>query len=348
LPRPARLFLAKVTALSQLAFPGGHVATTARAVPAFASLDVPGAITLATIARLIHIDVESLRALNPALIGDRSAPFTAPVAVRVPADTRKISRATFDHTRTADDDVKVVALRLGESARVLANGAGVPEREMCRLNRVQSVGELRGSIEVLLPAGSAVPAAETPLVEKASDALEDPPLVAVPARSIDVPGRQRAFYFVLDGDTLEEIAEAAGVAVADILSWNNLDPRARLQPKMILQLFVAPELDRTRIAVLDANQVRAVALGSDEFHALEVALRGKSRVVYSARLGDTLPKIARRYGLTPPDLARINRMSWNSELFDGQRIVVYAPSGGGNRETAVGRSPHPKRRSAGR
>jgi LysM repeat protein len=184
-------------------------------------------------------------------------------------------------------------------------------------------------------------------VELGGDAVDEPPLVAVPSRSIDAPGRERVFYFVAEGDTLEEIAQAANVTPGEIVSWNNLDPHARLQAKMVLQLFVAPELDRSRIALIDATKVRAAPLGS-EFHALEVALRGKSRLVYSARLGDTLPKIARRYGLTPPDLARINRMSWNSELFDGQRIVVYAPSGGGNRETAVGRSQHPKRRTSRR
>jgi membrane-bound lytic murein transglycosylase D len=347
LPRPARLFLAKLVALSQLGFPGGRFAAVAP-TGKFVSVEVPGALTLPTIARASRVDVDEIRALNPALIGDRVAPFVAPVQVRLPAGTRKVSRAAIEESRGADDDVKAVALRLGESARALAASSGVPERELCRVNRVQSVNELRGAIDVLLPAGATVPAGEVPLTDRGLEGTDEPPLVAVPARMIDVPGRVRAFYFVVDGDNLDEIAQAAGVAVADIVGWNNLDARARLQSKMVLQLFVAPDLDRGRIALLDATQVRPVALGSDEFHALEVALRGKSRVVHSARLGDTLQKIARRYGLTAPDLARINRMSWNSELFDGQRIVVYAPSGGGARETAVGRSQHPKRRTSGR
>jgi LysM repeat protein len=86
-----------------------------------------------------------------------------------------------------------------------------------------------------------------------------------------------------------------------------------------------------------------VTVGSDEFHALEVAQRGKTRVVHVVRPGDTIAKIARRYGLGVADLARINRTSWSSELTNGQNIVVYAPSGGASQKLAAGRTVLPKR-----
>ena len=67
-------------------------------------------------------------------------------------------------------------------------------------------------------------------------------------------------------------------------------------------------------------------MGSEEFLELETARRGKTRLFYSARAGDTLAKIAKRYGLTPGDLARINRLLATTELHEGQRIVVYSPT----------------------
>ena len=63
----------------------------------------------------------------------------------------------------------------------------------------------------------------------------------------------------------------------------------------------------------------------------------------TAKAGDTLAKVGRRYGLTPGDLARINRFSYNTELHDGQRIVVYSPTGDAPREVTMGMTPESKR-----
>jgi LysM repeat protein len=85
--------------------------------------------------------------------------------------------------------------------------------------------------------------------------------------------------------------------------------------------------------------VRVVTLGSEEFLELETARRGKKRLTYTAKPGDTLAKLGRRYGLTPGDLARINRFSTNTELHEGDRIVVYSPTGDAPRETTMGLTP---------
>jgi hypothetical protein len=86
-----------------------------------------------------------------------------------------------------------------------------------------------------------------------------------------------------------------------------------------------------------------VTLGSEEFLQLETARRGKKRLYYTAKTGDTLVKLGRRYGLTPGDLARINRFSYNTELHEGDRIVVYSPTGDPPREHTMGMTPEKKR-----
>jgi peptidoglycan lytic transglycosylase D len=93
------------------------------------------------------------------------------------------------------------------------------------------------------------------------------------------------------------------------------------------------------VLLLDPGKVRVVTLGSEEFLELETARRGKRRLTVTARSGDTLAKVGRRYGLTPGDLARINRFSYNTELHEGQRIVVYSPTGAPAREVAMGLTP---------
>jgi hypothetical protein len=93
-----------------------------------------------------------------------------------------------------------------------------------------------------------------------------------------------------------------------------------------LQLFVREGFDHSNVVLLDADKIRVVTLGSEEFLELEAARRGKTRLFYSARASDTLTKIAKRYGLAPGDLARVNRLSAASELTEGQKVVVYSPT----------------------
>ena len=101
---------------------------------------------------------------------------------------------------------------------------------------------------------------------------------------------------------------------------------------MVLQIFVRKDFDPAGVMLLDPAKVRVVTLGSEEFLELETARRGKKRLYYTAKGGDTLAKLGRRYGLTPGDLARINRFSYNTELHEGDRVVVYSPTGDAPRE----------------
>ncbi len=130
-----------------------------------------------------------------------------------------------------------------------------------------------------------------------------------------------------------------GVRAEDLVEWNNLDPGAKLHPGMVLQVFVRKDFDPSGVMLLDPSRVRVVTLGSEEFLELETARRGKKRLMYTCKAGDTLTKLGRRYGLTPGDLARINRFSYNTELHDGDRIVVYSPTGEAAHEVTRGLTP---------
>jgi len=221
----------------------------------------------------------------------------------------------------AADKVQTLVLRFGETVEDVAKARGCSVRELKRLNAISDTAELRGGMTMLVPARNP-PAAPPPAASDEDDTI----LVAVPDRAFAYPGRERVFYRTRDGDSLDDIAAVFDVTPDNIVEWNNIDPEAKLQPKLILQLFVAEGLDRKGVVLLDPDKVRVVTLGSEEFSELEAARRGKTRLFYAARAGDTLAKIAKRYGLAPGDLARVNRLSATSELGEGQRIVVYSPT----------------------
>jgi membrane-bound lytic murein transglycosylase D len=308
---------------------------------AYDKVQVPAGTTLATVARAAGARPEVVESLNPELIRGRTPPDRAAGTVRLPSGTAETYAQAIEGSRGAADRVETVVLRFGESLEDVARARGMTLRELKKLNAVRDTGELRAGAMVVVPVRGAV----TP-PPAAADAADDEVLVAVPERSFSYEGRERVFYRAREGDTVEEIAGVFGVGVDELVEWNNIDPDAKLHPKLILQLYVRRDFDRAGVALLDPGKVRAVTLGSEEFLALEAARRGKTRLQYVARPGDTLAKIARRYGLQPGDLARINKLSYSSELAEGQRIFVYSPTPELPREIAVGRSA-PHRRPSG-
>ena len=286
----------------------------------FDRIEVPSGLSFASLARAAGARPDVIEDLNPEYVAGRVPPDRPSAMVRVPLG----SAASFGKAATearAADKVQTLVLRFGETVEDVAKARGCSVRELKRLNAVSDTAELRGGMTILVPARSAPP---PPPVAATDD--DDSILVAVPDRAFAYPGRERVFYRTRDGDTLPDIAAVFDVSPDNIVEWNHIDPEAKLQPKLILQLFVAERFDRSSVVLLDSDKVRVVTLGSEEFLELEAARRGKTRLFYSARASDTLAKIAKRYGLAPGDLARVNRLSATSELSEGQRIVVYSPT----------------------
>lgn len=322
----------------------------------YEEVEVPAGTSLSTVARAAGTKPEVIEALNPNLSRGRTPPDRGMTKVRLPPGTGVTYAAGFDKTRTAADKLETVVLRFGETLDDVARAHGASVKELRKLNGVKDTVELRGGMAIVAP--RRVTSSKDRAAKDAVDAMDEAPdkdaaggdtsiIVAVPDRSFGYDGRERVFYRTRDGDGLDEIADVFGVRPEDLVEWNNLDPDAKLHPRMVLQIFVRKDFDPAGVLLLDPAQVRVVTLGSDEFLELETARRGKKRLFYTAKAGDTLTKLGRRYGLTPGDLARINRFSYNTELHDGDRIVVYSPTGDAPREVTMGMTPGKKRPERG-
>jgi membrane-bound lytic murein transglycosylase D len=286
------------------------------------TISVPAGTSLATLARAAGTSPEVIQLFNPELLRDRVPPDRGFCTVRIPPGSSGHYAQAVAQLRRSGERVETLVLRFGDTLESVAKARGVSLRELKRLNGVSDTVELRGGTTILVPARSGAPVPAS----SGSDESDDTILVAVPDRAVSCPGCERVFYRTREGDTLDEIADVFSVSVDNLVEWNNLDPEAKLQPKLVVQVFVRDGFDRANVALLDPNKVRVATLGSQEFLDLEAARRGKTRLQYTARAGDTLAKIAKRYGLAPGDLARINRLSATSELGEGQKIVVYSPT----------------------
>jgi len=320
---------------------------------AFDRVEAPPGTTFGAIARAAGTRPEVIAALNGHLLRERTPPDRAAASVRVPPGSATLYGEALGKSRSSADRVDTVVLRFGETIDEVAKARGVSARELRRLNGVKEAAELRAGVTIVVPRRAPTlakndDAADRDRGERDGDtdgADDDLTIVAVPDRVFNYEGRERVFYRTRDGDSLDEIAETFAVVPDDIIEWNNLDPSAKLQPRLILQIYVRKDFDPAGVLLLDSGRVRVVTLGSEEFLELETARRGKKRVFYTCKAGDNLAKVGRRYGLTAGDLARINRFSYNSELRDGQKIVVYSPTGDAPREATMGLSPDGKRSS---
>jgi membrane-bound lytic murein transglycosylase D len=147
---------------------------------------------------------------------------------------------------------------------------------------------------------------------------------------------------VLPGDTLEALAAAFDVRPEELVLWNGLDERARLQSEMVLSIFVrrGAELSGVRFA-RERNAGKQLEAGSPSFLAHFQAEEGRQRLSLSAREGDTLQAIGRRFGLSGGMMERINHRSRNERLKEGTAVVVYAKIGPIGSEQILSRAPDP-------
>jgi membrane-bound lytic murein transglycosylase D len=275
------------------------------------SVIVPGGTALATLARASGAPVAELEALNPELRRKRTPPGER-WAVRVPRGTAAIVAQRLPDVKEA---IAPYTMRFGERLDDVARAHGASTRELRAMNAIEDASEVRPGLTIVVPAGRKPLGPSTP---------PETVIVAVPDKDAVVAGRKRVFYRTLPTDTIADIASFFGVKASDLQRWNNLDAEARLASGMVLQIWVAEELDTSRAALVDPAIVRVVTTGSDEFFDLVEARRGRVRMPYVVKKGDDLARIGKRFGLTVADLERINRFGHKaSPITVGQTIVVY-------------------------
>ncbi len=317
LPFETNLYVAKILACAIVAHNPSRfgLADVEREDPIrWETVEVPGGVSVAQIARAAGVDADRIRALNPSLRRDRTPPGHDAWQVRIPPESAARFAERWARIRPRAPVNRPRVLRFGETLADLARDVGESEASLRELNGLAEDERVGAGTMLLVPVTSA----------RRGTTPSEPPVVAVPDGPRDVPGRRRVFYRVVRGDSVEEIARFFEVSQEDVRRWNHVDPDAALQPDMFLQLFVRPELDLTRALVLTPDDCRVLVVGSEEFFAYHEAQNGRVRVRYRVRSGDTLSEIAERFGIALSSLVRINQIGRDTTLHPDDELIVYA------------------------
>jgi len=116
-------------------------------------------------------------------------------------------------------------------------------------------------------------------------------------------GPTYARVHIKSGDSLWKIAHQHHISVAELKRINHL-------PDYTLHIGQVLKIPSSGNGTLLAG--------------LNPLLSNGNRLRYSVRKGDSLWKIARRFGTTPAAIAKINHMSLNSHIYPGDKIWVHA------------------------
>jgi membrane-bound lytic murein transglycosylase D len=290
-------------------------------------------VSLEVIARAAGVDVKAVKDLNPALRRGRTPPGVAEYVVRIPRGSKARFTEIFPQLEPEWGPTDTVVARHGERFEDIAKTYGLTPRELRDLNGIEHVTEVRGGTLLVVPRidpeqrARNRAAAEEDLYHSdvVPGAPDEPLLVAVKDKDLFIDGKRRVFYRVVAGDTLDEIAAALGVRAGDLAAWNGLDPGTQLAARMVLVAFVPPRFDAAarNVALLDEARLLVVTTGSPEHLDIYEGRKGRVREIYTARSGDSLESIGKRFQLTKYDVARINRRGYLTPLEPGEKLVVY-------------------------
>jgi membrane-bound lytic murein transglycosylase D len=293
-------------------------------------VSAPAGTLLATIAQAAGCPLRDLQALNPELRAGRTPPWAEASAYPVKVPQGKGAAAAQALSRLRKDQVSFerYVVRFGETLDQIAAQRSTTAQRLVDLNAIMPGEVLRGGTVLLVPRTDAT-APAVPSAPGRNGPSNSKPAVVVPPDIFIYPDRKRVFYRVRSGDTLNGISEALRVSAEELDRWNDLDPSARLQEGMTLQAFVDPAADVSGVAFLPESDVSVLAIGSDEFFSALERDKGFRRVTVTARNGETLEAIGRRFGVRPRTMERINRRGRDEALTAGQTVVVYVPSPNG-------------------
>jgi membrane-bound lytic murein transglycosylase D len=290
---------------------------------------------LANVAQAAGCTTKEIEALNLELRASRTPPApvdppppdaeSAMYPVKVPLGKGAAVAANLARAKSAEPPVERYVVKFGESVDQIAAARRVPVARIVDLNAIAPGEVIRGGTVLLVPHASSAPAAAAVASNDASGTTQSAgkPVVVVPADLFVYPDRHRVFYRVIVGDTAREIADAFHVTVDDLRRWNELDPSARLQEGMTLQVFVPSGVDLSRIAVIAENEAHVVPVGSEEFFGYWEGVKGKRRLVVSCKAGETLEAIGKKYNVPASTMERVNRRNRNEVLKEGESVVVY-------------------------
>lgn len=323
----ARAYAAKIIAIALIARNRayfGFDAVVPDAPVEWDTVTVEEDVRLSLIADAAGVPASQVIALNPALRA-RAVPRGG-YDVRIPKGTFGTFVQSYDRVASRYGKAhSSVVLRFGETLATVARREGIPERVLRAVNGFSSSERVPYGTVLVVPESSRRPTTT-------SATATEKPTIVVAETEFSYPDRARVFYQANPLDRLTEIAEYFGVSPYQLAAWNELDPNATIWGGMVFQLWIDPNFNLDEAIVLREEDVDIVRMGTPEWVAWRQQDESTSertpapaRRSHRVRAGDTVLRIAGRYGVDASDIVRWNRLRDSQHIVIGQDLWVSPP-----------------------
>jgi membrane-bound lytic murein transglycosylase D len=266
------------------------------------------------LAKALEVDEDLLAQINAAYLRGRTPPEGGPSPVRIPRTKHELF-TSLTKIATTEQRWTTYEVKLGDDLDSIAAAHGITTKQLRSINAIHDSGEIKGGVVLVVPVANGTPAAPP---------AGAPPIVAVPP--LTVPADKRLVFFrVTRAATSATVASSFGVAWAEVVAWNDLDPEARLVDGQMLQILVSKDFDANAagVVVSEVSEVRHVVRGTAAHLDALLADRELVRRGYKVGKDDSLKKIAKKFDLSLGSLARINGVAREHEFKPDEIIVVY-------------------------
>ena len=200
------------------------------------TIELPAYIPARALAKKMSLDVDVLKAMNPALrpivwSGEKHIPKGFPLRIpKISANeaASRIAEIDSKYKSTVQLPDLTYRVRPGDSLSVIADRFGVGLSELKRINNLRSAHFIRAGQTLTLPKSRRVAVATRELVD--------------------------GTYHVQSGDTLSGIADAFGVPEQQLLKQNDLKSRNRIYVGQTLIVTAQPEqVTETGVALAEVS-----------------------------------------------------------------------------------------------
>ena len=296
LPRETEGYVPRLLAVARVVADPQRYGVTLAPIPNrpyFASVETGSQLDLALAAEMAGIPIDELYLLNPGFNRWATDP-EGPHRLNLPRDRVQPFR---ERLARLDPDKRLrwkrYRIRSGDSLGLIARRHGTTVATLKQVNRLRG-NRIRAGRHLLIPLSS------RPASHYALSSGQRLARLQNSNRS-----GNRITHLVQPGDTLWDIARSYGVSHRRLARWNGISPKETLHPGQKLVLWT--QRDVAAVSTPPATPPR----------------RGtRSALQYRVRKGDSLARIAQRFGIRVADLKKWNPLP-GKYLQPGQRLQLY-------------------------
>lgn len=276
---------------------------------------------------------QKIQVAAPGTVAAAPAPAPSPAAAPAPAPERAPAPAVEEKAATPEpapapaEGGKIHVVKRGESPASIAAKHKVKLDDLLKWNQLTTKSRLSIGQELKVSAPASAPSAAP---EKAVEAA---PESAAPEEKAVAPASAPAdgIYIVKRGDTPAGIAQKHGVSLDDLLRWNSMTKKSRLDigQKIRVSGDAAPVAQPEAPAPREEVEETAGAAGT-------------KKVMHTVERGETTRSIANKYGVAEADFRKWNSIRAGAQLARGKQYVVYVPQRGAKAKPRAPEKPQEK------